>query len=288
MFQIVDKKIIAPDVTRLIIQAPKIANKRKPGQFVVIRVHEKGERIPLTIADVDTTMGTITLISQKVGKTTALLESLEDGYELPSVVGPLGNPTELEGYNHAVIIGGGIGIAVAYPIADALKERGTYVASIIGARTKELLILEDEMRKASDELFIATDDGSYGEKGFVTDVLEGLIHRCEDEERPINVVFAIGPVPMMKAVCKVTEPQGIYTVVSLNAIMVDGTGMCGACRVTVGGQTRFVCVDGPEFDGHKVNFDELSQRLIVYRKFEEISYEQFKKTEGCEFCRTKS
>ncbi len=263
MFTIVEKQTLAPTVHRMVIRAPEIARKHRAGNFVILRIHEKGERIPLTVADKDPEAGTITLVFQAVGKTTSELATLDAGDALLDLAGPLGKPTHIEKFDGVTVcVGGGIGVAPVHPIACALKEAGNRVISIIGARTQELLIMEEEMRRASDELFVATDDGSYGHHGFVTDVLKDVIER-EGKEN-VALAVAIGPVPMMRACCKVTEPYGVHTVVSLNPIMVDATGMCGACRVTVGGQTKFACVDGPEFDGHQVDFDELSKRLRAY------------------------
>ena len=263
MFEIVEKQTLAPTVHRMVLRAPEIARKHRAGNFVVLRIHEKGERIPLTVADKDAQAGTITLVFQAVGKTTSELGEMKAGQHLLDVVGPMGRPTHVEKFDGVTVcVGGGIGVAPVHPIACALKEAGNRVVSIIGARTKELLIMEEEMGRASHELLVATDDGSYGHHGFVTDVLKQVIER-EGREN-VALVVAIGPVPMMRACCKVTEPYGVETVVSLNPIMVDATGMCGACRVTVGGETRFACVDGPEFDGHQVDFDELTKRLRIY------------------------
>ena len=245
------------------VEAPKIARKRKAGQFVIVRAGEESERIPLTIAGASPQKGTITLYIQRTGASTTEIVSRRAGQEISDVVGPLGRPTELIESGTAVCVGGGIGVAPILPIAAALKEHGANVIGILGARTSELMILKDEMAEIVDELIITTDDGSAGRKGFVTDALKKLL-----AERQLDAVYAIGPVIMMKAVCEVTRPAGVKTIVSLNPIMVDGTGMCGGCRVTVGGQTRFVCVDGPEFDGHQVNFDELMQRLNTYRNSE--------------------
>jgi len=263
LFEIVEKQTLAPTVHRMVLRAPEIARKHRAGNFVVLRIHEKGERIPLTVADKDAQAGTITLVFQAVGKTTSELGEMKAGQHLLDVVGPMGRPTHVEKFDGVTVcVGGGIGVAPVHPIACALKEAGNRVVSIIGARTKELLIMEEEMGRASHELLVATDDGSYGHHGFVTDVLKQVIER-EGREN-VALVVAIGPVPMMRACCKVTEPYGVETVVSLNPIMVDATGMCGACRVTVGGETRFACVDGPEFDGHQVDFDELTKRLRIY------------------------
>jgi len=285
LFEITEKQTLAPTVHRMVIRAPEIARKHRAGNFVILRIHERGERIPLTVADKDPEAGTITLVFQAVGKTTSELGELKAGDALADLAGPLGKPTHIEKFDGiTVCVGGGIGVAPVHPIACALKEAGNRVISIIGARTKELLIMEEEMRRASHELLVATDDGSYGHHGFVTEVLQEVIER-EGAER-IALVVAIGPVPMMRACCKVTEPHGIHTVVSLNPIMVDGTGMCGACRVTVGGQTRFACVDGPEFDGHQVDFDELTKRLRMYVEDERRAMQIWSEQHGAHRCCT--
>jgi len=273
MFKIVDARFLAPDVKLFEVEAARVARKRKAGQFVIIRIYEEGERIPLTIADSDADAGTITIIVQGVGKTTRLLNRLEAGDTILDVVGPLGEPSDVREFGTVVVIGGGVGTAIAYPTAVAMKKAGNHVVSIVGSRTKELLILEEQMRATSDELFIMTDDGSYAQKGFVTQKLQELI----DAGRQIDLVLAIGPIPMMKAVAEVTRPKEIKTVVSLNPIMVDGTGMCGGCRVLVGGQSKFACVDGPEFDAHEVDFDILMQRNSLYRDAERRSLDQFEK-----------
>ena len=264
MPKVVERREIAPETVLLRIEAPKIAAKRKPGQFVILKKDERGERIPLTIAMSDAGRGTISVIFQVVGSGTRGLAEVREGGEIQDVVGPLGKPTAIKKIGTVAAIGGGIGTAVAYPIAKAMKAAGNKVIGIIGARTKDLLILEDEMRAVSDELLVATDDGSYERKGFVTQVLQEVIDRGEK----IEEALAIGPVPMMRAVCKVTQAAGIPTVVSLNPIMIDGTGMCGGCRVEVGGATKFACVDGPEFDGHQVNWDVLVQRQSAYKTHE--------------------
>ncbi len=277
MFEIVESQVLAPTVHRLVVRAPDVAQKHRAGNFVMLRIHEKGERIPLTVADKDARAGTITLVFQAVGKTTTELGELQVGQRLLDLAGPLGRPTHIEKFpGVTVCVGGGIGVAPVHPIACALRDAGNRVVSIIGARTQELLIMEDEMRRASDELRVATDDGSYGHHGFVTDVLRDVIER-EGRER-VSLVMAIGPVPMMRACCKVTLGYGVRTEVSLNPIMVDATGMCGACRVTVGGETKFACVDGPEFDGHQVDFDELTQRLRIYLDDEKRSMQVFHET----------
>jgi ferredoxin--NADP+ reductase len=268
--EIIEKQDLSENIVKLVISSPVVATKRKAGQFVVLMVDEKGERIPLTIVDSDPEKGTITLILQVAGKTTAVLASLEPGDHVEHLLGPLGNPTEIENFGQVVCVGGGVGVGVAYPIVKALKEAGNRVITIIGARTKAMLILEQELRQVSDELIVATDDGSYGVHGFVSAVLQDLIDRGERIDR----VYAIGPVPMMRVICNVTRPAAIPTIVSLNAIMVDATGMCGACRVSVGGKTRFTCVDGPEFDGHLVDFDLLTKRLRMYDEMEKQSFEK--------------
>jgi sulfide dehydrogenase subunit beta len=264
LYTILDKQSIAPKVTRFDIYAPEIARKRRAGQFVIIRVWEGGERIPLTIADADPQAGTITLIAQSVGKTTMLLAEKNIGDKLQDVVGPLGSATHIENWGTVVCIGGGIGIAPLYPITQAMKQAGNHIISILGARTKELLILEKKMRSVSDELIIVTDDGSYGQKGLVTNALQALI----DEGRKIDQIITIGPAVMMKFVAETSRPYRIPTTASLNSIMVDGTGMCGGCRVTVSGKIKFVCVDGPEFDAHQVEWQEMMLRLGTYKEQE--------------------
>jgi ferredoxin--NADP+ reductase len=259
MHKIMSAKFIAPNIKRIEISAPKISEKRKAGQFVIIRINDHGERIPLTIADSDKEKGTITIIVQGIGKTTKELNSLESSDFIADVVGPLGKPSHIENFGTAISIGGGVGTAIAYPTAVALKQAGNHTISIIGGRTKEFVILEKEMKEICDEVFITTDDGSYGKHGFVTDQLKELI-----DQRKIDFVLAIGPIPMMRAVAEVTKEKNIPTVVSLNPVMVDGTGMCGGCRAMVDGKTVFVCVDGPEFDAHKVDFETLGRRNRTY------------------------
>ena len=271
MFPIVDARLLAASVKQFRVAAPEIAKKCKPGQFVVLRTYEEGERIPLTIADADPSGGTITLIFQEVGKSTMYLGKLKTGDSILDLIGPLGRPTHIENFGTVVCIGGGIGIAPVYPIAKGMRETGNKVISIIGARTKDLLILEEEMARVSHVLKVSTDDGSYGFHGFVSDILQDVI----DKGNPIHLVVAIGPVPMMRVVCNVTRSRNLKTVVSLNPIMVDATGMCGACRVSVGGRTRFVCVDGPEFDGHEVNFAELVKRQRAYLDQEQQAAKMF-------------
>ncbi|GAB6161072.1 sulfide/dihydroorotate dehydrogenase-like FAD/NAD-binding protein [Desulfothermus naphthae] len=273
MFEIVKRQEMAQgSVVLNEIKAPLIAKKAKPGQFVILRASETGERIPLTMADTDPEKGTITIIYQVVGKTTALFKTLKQGDSYLDIIGPLGKPTDIEKYDGDVVcVGGGTGVAVLHPITRALKQKGNHVIAIIGARTKNLLILEDKMKAASHELHVCTDDGSYGHHGFVTDVLKETL-----EKGNVKLVVGIGPVPMMKFVCAMTKEYNVKTLVSLNPIMVDGTGMCGCCRVTVDGKTKFACVDGPEFDGHKVDFDELMKRLRSYLAEEKVAYEKFK------------
>ncbi|MBN1947497.1 MAG: sulfide/dihydroorotate dehydrogenase-like FAD/NAD-binding protein [Bradymonadales bacterium] len=276
MYEILEKKVLGPQVTWLVVRAPEIARKRKAGQFIILRVWEEGERIPLTIADADVERGTITLVSQSVGKTTSQLATLEVGDHLADLVGPLGTPTHVEQVGTVVCVGGGIGIAPIYPITQAMKGAGNHVISILGARNKDLLIMEEMMRAVSDETVVVTDDGSYGKKGFVTNALQEII----DSGRRPDLVIAIGPPIMMKMVVKVTRPFDIPTLVSLNSIMIDGTGMCGGCRVSVGGKARFVCVDGPEFDGFSVDFDELMQRLSAYREHECMALARWKEQQA--------
>ncbi|WP_186564232.1 sulfide/dihydroorotate dehydrogenase-like FAD/NAD-binding protein [Lawsonibacter celer] len=262
MVTIIRKKVLNASVTLLEVEAPRIAKKAEPGQFIILRVDEQGERIPLTIADFDRERGTVTIIFQKVGLTTQLLGDLEEGDSIRDFVGPLGLPTELpEGARRVCVVGGGVGCAIAYPQAKGLHAKGLAVDVIAGFRSKDIVILEEEFKAVCDNLYITTDDGSYAEKGFVTDKLKSLI----DAGNSYDAVIAIGPIPMMKFVCKTTEPYGIKTIVSLNPIMIDGTGMCGGCRVSVGGKMKFACVDGPDFDGHQVDFDELMSRNAVYR-----------------------
>jgi len=271
MFEILNRQEMANGTVVLNeVKAPLIASKAKPGQFVILKANEKGERIPLTMADTDPQKGTITIIYQVVGKSTALFKSLQVGEKYQDVIGPLGKPTRLEKIGTVVCVGGGTGVAVLHPITRGLKEIGNKVFSIIGARSKDLLILEEKMKAASHELFVCTDDGSYGHHGFVTDVLKDIL-----EKEDVKLVVGIGPVPMMNFLCKLTAEYHVKTIVSLNPIMVDGTGMCGCCRVSVGGKTQFACVDGPEFDGHQVDFNELMQRLQAYKEEEAQAFEKY-------------
>ena len=261
MFKIVRKKELNSAVTLMEIEAPFIAKKAKAGQFIIFRIDEKGERVPLTIAGYDREAGTVTIIFQKVGFSTIALGNLNEGDYIQDFVGPLGKPTHVEGVKRVCVVGGGVGCAIALPSAAAFKEAGAEVDVVVGFRNKDIVILEDEFKAVSDNMYLMTDDGSYGEQGFVTVKLDELLKAG----REYDAVLAIGPIPMMKFVCKTTEPFGVKTMVSLNPIMIDGTGMCGGCRVTVGGETKFACVDGPEFDGHKVDFAELMSRNGTYR-----------------------
>ncbi len=271
MFKIVKREEMSQGTVILNeIEAPLIARKAKPGQFVILKANEDGERIPLTMAESDAEKGTITVIYMVVGKSTALFKTLQVGGGYQDVIGPLGKPTHIEKVGTVVCVGGGTGVAVLHPITRALKEAGNHVICIIGARSKDLLILEDKMRAASHELHVCTDDGSYGHHGFVTEVLKDVLAK-ED----VKLAVAIGPVPMMKFVSLITKEKGVKTIVSLNPIMVDGTGMCGGCRVSIGGENKFACVDGPEFDGHQVDYDELMQRLQAYCEDEKACHDGF-------------
>ena len=270
MFKITRKKELNPTVTLMEIEAPLVAKKAEPGQFIILRVDENGERIPLTVADYDRIAGTVTIIFQIVGATTAILNQKNEGEYISDFVGPLGRATHTDGLKKVAVVGGGVGCAIAYPVAKKLHEEGSQVHSIIGFRNKDLLILEDEFRAASDNLVIMSDDGSVGEKGLVTDALKKLI----EDGNVYDEVIAIGPLVMMKFVCKLTKDYGIKTVVSMNPIMIDGTGMCGGCRLTVGGETKFACVDGPEFDGHLVDFDEAMDRASMYKDFERHAHDK--------------
>ncbi|MBQ6799438.1 MAG: sulfide/dihydroorotate dehydrogenase-like FAD/NAD-binding protein [Oscillospiraceae bacterium] len=264
MYKIVRKKELNSAVTMMEIEAPFVAKKAKAGQFIIFRVDEKSERVPLTIAGYDREKGTVSIIFQKVGLSTNMLGMMEEGDYIQDFVGPLGRPTETEGLKRVCVVGGGVGCAIALPSAQAFKDAGIETDVIIGFRNKDIVILEDEFKQASDNLYLMTDDGSYGEHGFVTVKLQQLL----ESGKQYDEVLAIGPIPMMKFVAKTTEPFGVKTIVSLNPIMVDGTGMCGGCRVTVGGEVKFACVDGPDFDGHKVDFAELMKRNSVYRERE--------------------
>ncbi len=270
MYKVVLKKKLNPTVTLMDIEAPLVAAKAQPGQFIILRVDEEGERIPLTVADYDRKKGTVTIIFQIVGATTRKLDEKNEGDYIQDFVGPLGRATHTEGIKKVAVVGGGVGCAIALPVAKKFHEQGTNVTSIVGFRTKDLLILEDEFKSASDNYIVMTDDGSYGEKGLVTNALEKLIEAGEQ----FDEVITIGPLIMMKFVCAVTKKYNIKTVVSMNPIMIDGTGMCGGCRLTVGGETKFACVDGPEFDGHLVDFDEAMSRGGMYKDFERHAYEE--------------
>lgn len=273
MNRILTHERIGQDVHRILVDSPKIAKKHQAGQFIMLRIDEEGERIPLTIADSDPDAGTITLIYQTVGKTTEHLALKEPGDYILDIVGPLGQPTHVEKFGTVVCVGGGIGKAPLFPIASAMKKAGNYVISIVGARGKDLIILEDELRVVSDELIVCTDDGSHGRKGLVTEPLKEML----EGDKQIDFCVAIGPAIMMKFVAKTTEPYNIPTLVSLNTIMIDGTGMCGGCRVNVGGETKFTCVDGPEFDGHKVDWDLLIKRLGAYHEYEQLAKDRWEK-----------
>ena len=264
MYKIVKKTVLNPTVTRMDIDAPLVARKAEPGQFIILRVDEAGERIPLTVADFDRDRGTVTIIFQIVGATTMALNQLEEGDCLHDFAGPLGTPSHTEGLKKVAVIGGGVGCAIAYPVAKKLHEQGAEVHSIVGFRSQDLVILESEFQAVSDKMVMMTDDGSYGTKGLVTNALKELLDAGEQDDE----VIAIGPLIMMKFVAKLTKEYGVKTVVSMNPIMIDGTGMCGGCRLTVGGQVKFACVDGPDFDGHEVDFDEAMHRGTMYRDFE--------------------
>ncbi len=270
MVKVVKKEKLNQTVGKMVLQSPLIAKKAQPGQFVIVRAGEDSERIPLTIADYDREKGTVTIIYQIVGAGTIELDTVQEGESIQDLVGPLGKASETEGIKKAAVIGGGVGCAIAYPLAKKLHSQGTEVHGIIGFRSRELVILEKEFAAVSDQLRVMTDDGSYGEKGLVTQALEDLIQ----EGNQYDEVIAIGPLPMMKYVCLLTKKYGIKTVVSMNPIMIDGTGMCGGCRLTVGGQTKFACVDGPDFDGHQVDFDEAMHRGSMYKEFEAHAREE--------------
>jgi ferredoxin--NADP+ reductase len=279
LYKILEKEVFSPIIKKMVIEAPKVAKSCRAGQFVILRIHEEGERIPLTIADYDREKGTITIVFQEVGKTTEQLGTMNAGDSLKDFVGPLGLPSHIEKLGNVVVVGGGVGIAPVHPIARDLRESGNHVIGIIGSRTGDLLFWEDEMRKVCSELHVTTDDGSYVRQGFVTDVLKEIIEdRGKDS---IAQVIAIGPQPMMRACCNLTREYGLKTIVSLNSLMVDGTGMCGCCRVTVGGKTRFVCVDGPEFDGHEVDWLELARRGAYFHAEEQKAREKFSSGCGC-------
>lgn len=270
-FEILEAQRIAPGINMFVINAPLIAKKAKPGQFVILRLHEHGERVPLTVADKDPERGTITIVAQEVGKTTKELGTFKAGDTILDLLGPLGQPTHLENYGTVCVVAGGVGVAEAYPVAKGLKEAGNKVITILGYRSKDYMFFHEKFQPISDELIITTNDGSYGKKGFTTDALKELIERGEK----IDLVYTVGPTIMMKVVADVTRPHEIKTMASLAPIMLDGTGMCGVCRVTVGGEVKFACVDGPEFDAHQVDFDELMARLTLYKDLEKISLEKW-------------
>jgi ferredoxin--NADP+ reductase len=271
MYRILEASKVGLNIKQFVIEAPRIARKHQPGQFIILRLHARGERIPLTVKCSDPKAGTVTIVVQAIGKTTSLLNCLEAGDSILDIVGPLGKPSEIENYGTAAVLSGSVGTAMALPTSNALKAAGNHVVFIEGARNKEMVIFEDEVRQASNETYIMTDDGSYGEHGLVTKKLEELIAAG----RKIDFVLAVGPVPMMRAVARMTTPLGIKTIVSLNSIMVDGTGMCGGCRVLLGNQSKFACVDGPEFDASLVNFEVLMQRNAMYRDKECESLKRF-------------
>ncbi|MFR2465732.1 MAG: sulfide/dihydroorotate dehydrogenase-like FAD/NAD-binding protein [Clostridia bacterium] len=270
MYEILKKTILNPTVARMEIAAPLVAKRAEPGQFIILRVDEGGERIPLTVADFDREKGTVTIIYQIVGATTMALNQLEEGDCLHDFVGPLGTPSHTEGLKKVAVIGGGVGCAIAFPVAKKLHEQGTEVHSIVGFRNKDLVILEEEFSAVSDKMVMMTDDGSYGTKGLVTNALKELLDAGEQYDE----VIAIGPLIMMKFVAKLTKEYGVKTIVSMNPIMIDGTGMCGGCRLSVGGQVKFACVDGPDFDGHEVDFDEAMERATMYKEFERHQYDE--------------
>lgn len=272
MFRILQKQTVAPQVDEMDVEAPYIARHHQAGNFVVLRIHEKGERIPLTIADSDSEKGTITLLFQKIGKTTEELGTLGAGNAIMDIAGPLGHATPVKKYGHCVLIGGGIGAATIFPILKALKTKRNKITVILGARTKELLVWEDRFRQYANEVLLTTDDGSAGRKGLVTGALQEVI-----ESSKVELVLAVGPLRMMQAVSELTKPYGVKTLVSLNPVMVEGTGMCGACRVNIAGKTRFACIEGPEFDGHEVDFGELAHRLGFYREEEEVALKRFQR-----------
>ncbi|MBQ8599768.1 MAG: sulfide/dihydroorotate dehydrogenase-like FAD/NAD-binding protein [Clostridia bacterium] len=272
MFRIIKKEPLNPTVTKMVIEAPLVAQKAKAGQFVILRAHESGERIPLTVADYDRSAGTVTIIYQIVGATTMRLDQLKEGECLTDFVGPLGKPTVVEGKKRVAVVGGGVGCAIALPVAKSFAEQGTVVDTVVGFRNQDLVILEEEFKAVSETYRLMTDDGSAGEKGLVTDALRELLDMNAYDE-----VIAIGPLMMMKFVCKLTKEYDVKTVVSMNPIMIDGTGMCGGCRLTVGGETKFACVDGPEFDGHLVDFDQAMERGRTYHAFEENQCNLFRK-----------
>ncbi len=271
MFKILEKQVFSPVIKQFVIHAPRVAKSCKAGQFIILGINEEGERIPLTIADFDREKGTITIVFQEVGKSTIQLGAMEAGDYIKDFVGPLGEPTHIENLGTVICVAGGVGIAPVHPIARAFKEAGNHVIGIMGTRTQDLMFWEDKMGAACSELLVTTDDGSYVRQGFVTDVLKDVIESKGKENIPL--IIAIGPQPMMRAVCNMTKEYGIKTIVSLNALMVDGTGMCGCCRISVGDETKFVCVDGPDFDGHQVNWSELAMRQVYFKSEEQLALE---------------
>jgi NAD(P)H-flavin reductase len=273
MFKILSKENLGPKIQCVVIDAPLVAQKAEPGQFVMVRVHKKGKRIPLSLADFDRKRKTITIVFQEIGKTTHQLGMMNKDDSIPDLLGPQGNPTEIENFGNVVVVGGGIGVAPVFPLARKLKEKGNYVTSILGYRSQKYLFWEEKLRSVSDQALIATNDGSCGKKGFVTDILAEMMA----SGKKIDRVVAIGPAVMMKAVSDLTRASGIRTIVSLNSLMVCGMGMCGACRVTVNNETRFTCMDGPDFDGHQVDFEELMKRLDTYKEEEKIVFDKWKK-----------
>ncbi|MEW6599446.1 MAG: sulfide/dihydroorotate dehydrogenase-like FAD/NAD-binding protein [Nitrospirota bacterium] len=283
MYKILKKETVAPQVDAMIIDAPYIASHHQAGNFVVLRINEKGERIPLTIADSDSEKGTITLLFQKIGKTTEELGTLKTGKSIRDIVGPLGHATPILDYGHCVLVGGGIGSATLYPILTGLKKKNNNVTVILGARNKELIVWGDKFTKLADEVLLTTDDGSSGRKGLVTEALKEVMDRSK-----VDIVIAVGPIRMMQAVAELTRPYNVKTLVSLNPVMVEGTGMCGACRVNVGGKTRFACIEGPEFDAHEVDFQELANRLGFYREEEQKAMALFKKKKCKGNCKNKT
>ncbi len=280
MYKILEKEVFSPIIKLMVVEAPKVAKSCQAGQFVILRIDEEGERIPLTIADFDREKGTVTIVFQEVGKTTEQLGSMSAGDCIKDFVGPLGEPSHIENFGNVLVVGGGVGIAPVHPIARELKKAGSHVIGVIGSRTKDLMFWEDKMREACSELHVTTDDGTYVRKGFVTDVMKEIIEARGKEN--INLVIAIGPQPMMRACCNLTKDYGLKTIVSLNALMVDGTGMCGCCRVSVGGKTKFVCVDGPEFDGHQVDWLELGRRGAYFREEEQRAKEMYREKHTCQ------
>lgn len=281
MYEIVQREELAPKIVRFVVQAPQVARSHRAGQFVIVRSHDGGERIPLSVADVDREAGTITLVIQEVGTSSARFNALQQGDAFLNVVGPLGSPTHIEKFGRVVCVGGGVGCAPLHPIAKALREAGNEIVTILGGRSAQFVIMREELEKISSEMLVCTEDGSLGSKGIVTQPLKEML----EGQGKVDAVITIGPPRMMKAVCDLTRPFGVKTIVSLNSLMVDGTGMCGGCRVAVNGEAKFVCVDGPEFDGHEVDFDNFLQRAAMYREFERRSYEKMQSDHECQLDR---